>query len=141
MYKDLEKKRAKFREYEKKHRDRWPSRSPEARRAAHARAKERDPIGFARRRRSNTLKKKYGITVVEYEALYESQKGLCAVCGNNFPMAAGRKGLHVDHSHSTGRIRGLLCHGCNIFVGYLEKMEKEPQRFNAAVAYIERGRG
>ncbi|MGZ6054495.1 MAG: endonuclease VII domain-containing protein [Isosphaeraceae bacterium] len=52
----------------------------------------------------------YGITADEYWAIYEYQGGSCYIC----QRATGvRKRLSVDHCHETGRIRGLLCTGCN----------------------------
>ena len=47
-----------------------------------------------------------------------TQGGVCAICRTN-PHKT--KALHVDHHHKTGRIRGILCWNCNVFVGYLEK--------------------
>lgn len=52
----------------------------------------------------------YGITAEEYWAIYEHQGGCCYIC----QRATGvRKRLSVDHCHETGRVRGLLCTGCN----------------------------
>lgn len=52
----------------------------------------------------------YGITSEEYQRIYEYQGGSCAIC----QRARGlRKKLSVDHDHSTGEVRGLLCQKCN----------------------------
>lgn len=52
----------------------------------------------------------YGLTLDEYQAIYESQGGKCAICRR----ATGRsKRLSVDHDHRTGEVRGLLCTVCN----------------------------
>lgn len=68
------------------------------------------------------LRKNYGLTVEEYEALLDEQGGLCAICQR--PERAQRAGrtmrLPVDHDHTTGRIRGLLCHSCNRAIGLLQ---------------------
>jgi len=73
-----------------------------------------------RARENNRLKKKYGITILEYEALYEEQQGLCASCGD--PMW-GKP--HLDHDHATGNLREMLCRGCNVALGMLQdKPEK-----------------
>lgn len=66
--------------------------------------------------RKCTLKKKYGITPDFYEMVWEQQKGLCAVC--NKPEKT-KKRLAVDHCHSTGEVRGLLCMKCNTALGKL----------------------
>lgn len=63
---------------------------------------------------NNWLKWKYGITLEDKNRLWEIQGRCCAICktkNNN-----GRK-FHVDHSHETGNVRGLLCHKCNIMLG------------------------
>lgn len=61
----------------------------------------------------------YGIPVQEYLSLLEAQRGVCAICGN--PETKIHKGLpvllSVDHNHETGKVRGLLCFGCNRGLG------------------------
>lgn len=65
------------------------------------------------------LKRTFGITVQDYAILFAKQHGVCALCGK--PPCAGRfKRLHVDHDHKTGKVRGLLCRGCNGLVGWYE---------------------
>ena len=66
------------------------------------------------------LKHRYGITIEEYEAMYEIQNGVCAICENEFKLG-GHKGLYVDHDHSTGEVRGLLCSSCNSAIGKLRE--------------------
>jgi len=63
--------------------------------------------------RNNSLKRKYGITHDAYNMLYERQEGKCAICGNPENL------LHVDHNHTTGKVRGLLCNNCNGGIGFL----------------------
>lgn len=58
----------------------------------------------------------YGITLEEYEILYETSNGLCAICGEYQELGK----LCVDHDHSTGKVRGLLCNNCNSGIGYLK---------------------
>lgn len=69
-------------------------------------------------RRTN-LKRRYGITVEEFDALLEQQNGGCAVCGEMDHDELGRR-LAVDHDHDTKRVRGLLCQRCNRAVGLLK---------------------
>ena len=71
----------------------------------------------------------------EFDALLDSQGGRCAICRTE--TAGGKGGWHVDHDHATGRIRGLLCHGCNIALGYFRD---DPDRLRAAMAYLETAR-
>lgn len=63
----------------------------------------------ARRTRNNTLRRKYGITIEEFEQRFEAQGGLCAIC-------RVKKATDVDHCHATGLVRDLLCRGCNVRV-------------------------
>lgn len=78
-------------------------------------------------RRKESLKFLYGITLTEYDQLFEAQGKKCAVCGNTSP-GGKHKHFSVDHDHETGRIRGLLCNDCNRGIGLLgdaiENMER-----------------
>lgn len=58
------------------------------------------------------IKSKYGVTEEAYNALFQAQNGRCKICRLNSP-----KKLSIDHDHTTGRIRGLLCQSCNVGVG------------------------
>ncbi len=75
--------------------------------------------------RSKYLRKRYGITPLEYDALHTKQEGLCALC-NKPESIVNRTGRHksrlaVDHCHKTGKVRGLLCFRCNTAIGQIEK--------------------
>lgn len=63
------------------------------------------------------LKHSFGITIDEYERLLVSQNGLCAICRKR--CVTGKR-LSVDHDHSTGKIRGLLCMKCNSMIGHAD---------------------
>jgi hypothetical protein len=89
-----------------------------------SRAKERDPIlERVRKMRGNGVK----ITVEAYQRLVAKQNGRCALC------ARVPRGLHVDHDHETGKVRGLLCSTCNTGLG---KFSDDPERLEAAARYI-----
>lgn len=60
------------------------------------------------------LKKKFGLSIEEYNKKLDQQNGLCALC--NKECKSGRN-LAVDHNHKTGKIRGLLCGNCNMGLG------------------------
>lgn len=75
---------------------------------------------------------RYGITVEAYEAMFRAQNGACAICRGN--ELSGRR-LAVDHCHTTGTVRGLLCAGCNRGIGY---MGDSVQNLNAAAEYLTR---
>jgi hypothetical protein len=76
----------------------------------------------------------YGLTKDQYLSLHESQEGKCAICKTE---PTTQRGLHVDHEHSTGSVRGLLCHNCNVGIGnFLEKVEL----LEEAIAYLKKTR-
>jgi hypothetical protein len=58
-----------------------------------------------------TLKRLYGLTIEQYDAMLVLQDGRCAIC-NRRPLMA-QPDLAVDHDHVTGKVRGLLCGRCN----------------------------
>lgn len=71
---------------------------------------KKDPQ-YARRK---NLWKNYKITIEQFNNMLLSQGGCCAVCKGP-PMGKGQ--FHVDHDHATNKIRGLLCHKCNVALG------------------------
>lgn len=76
--------------------------------------------------RKNNLYRGFGITPEQYQAILEMQNGVCAICGK--PETAKLRGiiknLAVDHCHTTGKIRGLLCSCCNTAIGLLQDDEE-----------------
>lgn len=77
---------------------------------------------------------RYGLQPGEHDALVRLQGGVCAACGRT-PEEAGmrRRPLHVDHDHATGRVRGLLCHNCNLALG---QVADSVDRLMGLVAYL-----
>lgn len=82
--------------------------------------------------RSKTIMWMYGITLDERDAIFEAQGKKCASCGNDNPRH--KKGWHVDHDHTTKKVRGILCHHCNISLGHLRE---DPKLIRALADYIE----
>ena len=82
--------------------------------------------------RKHHLKRKYGLTVEEYDAMFTAQGGVCAIC--DLPRPEERT-LHVDHDHETGAVRGLLCFTCNNALG---NFRDSSDLFHAAAEYLER---
>lgn len=90
------------------------------------------------------LKKTYGISLAEYEAMFQKQGGLCFICHKpETRTVRGRQTLLVvDHNHaccsgptSCGKcVRKLLCHACNVSIGLLEE---NPDRMRQAAIYVE----
>lgn len=72
-------------------------------------------------RRKDTIKYKYGITTSEYQVLLDLQNNRCAICDSVNSNNSRTNGLlFIDHCHTTGRVRGLLCSNCNSAIGYLK---------------------
>lgn len=83
--------------------------------------------------RSRKLKHLYGITEVEWTALFEKQGRRCAVCGSVDP--GNKKGIwHTDHCHITGEVRGILCLPCNTMLG---SAKDDILRLLRAVSYLD----
>ncbi len=78
------------------------------------------------------LKRKYGITIEQYDAMLAAQGGVCAICRQPRPE---NRTLHVDHDHVSGEIRGLLCFRCNNALG---DFEEQYELFQKAANYLDR---
>lgn len=112
------------------------ARTPEqkAKAALHAREdRKRNP----NRWREYDLKKSFGITLKQYEELEVNQKGVCAICGNPETVVDNRtkqtRNLAVDHCHTTNKVRGLLCMGCNQGIG---NFRENPEFLANAISYL-----
>jgi hypothetical protein len=81
--------------------------------------------------RDANLRKLYGITAAEAEALLTSQGGVCAICRTD---EWGDLAPHVDHDHESGAVRGVLCQACNHGLG---KFRDDPGRLRAAADYLQ----
>ena len=99
----------------------------------YARKYNADPVNIARRL-NLTRMRAYGIGSVEYDAMFLRQEGKCAICGRH--QSAFKRKLGIDHSHATGKIRGLLCMFCNRFI--VMALEASPRLLESAKAYLER---
>lgn len=64
-----------------------------------------------------TKVKKYGITRQQYLSMKKEQNNCCKICGTN-EQQTKQKELCIDHDHFTGEVRGLLCHSCNVALGF-----------------------
>jgi hypothetical protein len=74
----------------------------------------------------------HGITLEFLSDLFEKQNERCAICEK--PLGSVHSpGMHIDHDHITGQVRGLLCHKCNNGIGWLEK---NLAYLNSAMKYI-----
>ncbi|MGR7027288.1 endonuclease VII domain-containing protein [Geodermatophilus sp. URMC 62] len=80
--------------------------------------------------RTYHLRRRYGITAEEVDAMFAEQGGRCAICRR-------APALHVDHDHRSGEVRALLCFRCN---GGLGQFKDDPATLRAAARYVERHR-
>lgn len=79
------------------------------------------------------LKRTYGIDFEDWARMFHAQRGACAGCLE--PLGANDVRIHVDHDHTNGRLRGMLCHNCNCTIGYAR--DSIP-RLRGLIAYLER---
>jgi hypothetical protein len=83
--------------------------------------------------RERHLIRKYGVSLSDYELMLRSQGGVCAICGTTEDTQHNGV-FHVDHCHSTGAVRGLLCRGCNHVLGHLKD---DKSKLVAAIDYLD----
>jgi hypothetical protein len=80
------------------------------------------------------LQRNYGIGITEFVVMLEAQGHKCWICRSDFGYSKATNGPCVDHCHTTGRVRGLLCGGCNTGIGLLNE---DPTAFTRAIAYLD----
>jgi len=79
------------------------------------------------KQREYWMKSVYGITAAEWDAFLDRQHGVCPICRTT------PERWTVDHDHSTGAVRGLLCGSCNLGIGHLGD---DVERLRRAVRYL-----
>lgn len=84
--------------------------------------------------RERHLVRKYGVSLADYDAMLEAQGGKCAIC-HTTPNTQRYGVFHVDHCHATGKVRGLLCRGCNNVLGVVGD---DPAALQRAIEYLTR---
>ena len=82
--------------------------------------RKQNPDFVKERDKAYYLKKKYGISVQQLADMWASQDGKCANTGCLETLVRGKAGFAVDHCHQTGKVRGLLCMGCNVSLGHIK---------------------
>ena len=107
---------------------RWNAAHPERARAANKKWRQ----GHPRKQWACDIKREFGITLDEYDAMVVAHGGVCAICGK----PDGGQALGVDHNHETGKVRGLLCRGCNTAIGSLHD---SPLLLLFAIEYLVKG--
>src|ERR1017187_6328504 len=94
--------------------------------------RNKHPARAAEIQRHSQRLHKYGLTKLQFEEMLAMQEGACAACGSLPPGTT--HGWSVDHSHSTGKVRGLLCMTCNLSLGVIENLP----RMAFLTAYLEK---
>jgi hypothetical protein len=89
--------------------------------------------------RTYKLKIRYNITPAHYDEMVKIQNNRCAICGNEETAKHNTtkkiQKLAVDHSHATGKVRGLLCMDCNRGLG---KFHDDIARLENAIKYLQK---
>ncbi len=80
--------------------------------------------------RARFYQSKYGMTIQEIDELLKSQNGICPICRTAFKNT---KLMSLDHDHTTGKLREILCNKCNTALGLLDE---KIDRFERAIQYI-----
>ncbi len=83
--------------------------------------------------KDNHLKRKYGITLTEFNKMLDEQDRCCAICGATEPGGKW-KNFHVDHDHETRKVRGLLCNSCNVTLG---AVKEDIHTLKSMIQYLE----
>ena len=102
-------------------------------RVYHAKWREANKEELDRYRKDWSLKKTYGLTIEQYNDMFENQEGCCDICGKH--QSEESRALSVDHCHDTGAIRGLLCNNCNSGIG---KFSDNIEVLEKALNYLRR---
>ena len=93
---------------------------------------KRNPKVFSERNRKADLKRRFGLTLDQYETMLFEQNGVCFLCNKKCQT---NERLCVDHCHKTGKVRKLLCRKCNSGIGQLGDSE---ELLKKAVEYIKK---
>ena len=101
--------------------------------------RRKDPAARAKANRKWRLGRYFGITPEQYDQMLHEQNGVCAVCSQEEKVVNRKTGkqspLSVDHCHSTGKIRSLLCNRCNVTLG---RVSDDPTLLRRLANYVER---
>lgn len=88
--------------------------------------------------RESYLNRKFDITIDDVEQMLQAQNNQCAICGTPYKKVIDKKGrekmnFHIDHDHKTEKVRGILCHNCNVGIGHLKD---DINLLNNAIEYL-----
>ena len=134
MIKTIEQKKQYRREQYLKHREKEQKKNAEYReknseliREKQKKYNKENPEKIKNITRKSAYKIRYGITLEQYNQMFEKQKGKCAICNRHQKELT--RTLCVDHNHKTKKVRGLLCVTCNTDVSVVENRLKEMLKY------------
>lgn len=81
--------------------------------------------------RNKQYKRRYGITIEDYNTIFNSQNGKCSICKKH--QSEFKTALAVDHCHKSNEIRGLLCYNCNSGLG---RFQDNVDNLTEAISYL-----
>jgi len=84
--------------------------------------------------RNRKLIERYGITQSDYQLMLAEQLFACAICRSRYVGRQNSFYFAVDHDHKTGRVRGLLCHRCNVNLG---RIQDSVEWLQSAIDYLQ----
>lgn len=124
----------------------WRARTPEYQRAYYEKTKDKrreearryrsEHADECRTRYTNwRLKSTYGLTIENRQELFAAQGFVCAACGTDKPGRSTGFGWDIDHCHTTGKVRGIICLPCNVALG---KVRDNPEHLQKLITYLER---
>ncbi len=102
-----------------------------------AKERQRKNKASVSRNKRNYDIRSYGISLEEFQLLRAAQLDKCAICKQPETAKANNgevRALSIDHDHVTGKVRGLLCHKCNMAIGHFED---DVQRLQNTIQYLE----
>ncbi|MFJ9131298.1 endonuclease VII domain-containing protein [Streptomyces sp. NPDC102340] len=82
----------------------------------------------------SAMRRLYGLAYDRYLAMLEEQEYCCWICRDPFEIRSSNLSPHVDHCHTSSKVRGLLCRACNLALGHFKD---DVHRLRAAIQYIE----
>ena len=133
--KNIDRRRAAARDYYRRNRDEIKRKreifmsDPIVRERYRVWAAERNGRKTTEDRRAYHLMRAFGLTLAQWDEMFVAQGRRCGICGTNSPGRSGRSKWHTDHCHKTRMVRGILCHSCNIFLGWYEKLHQQASAY------------
>lgn len=108
----------------------WHIRNREYRKIKDREYRKNNPEKEKERSRKGQIRQ-YGITEEDYDKMFKEQQGCCAIC--KLHQKDYSRNLHIDHCHTTGKVRGLLCNSCNLGLGMFKD---SIDLMNTAIKYL-----